>query len=156
VQGREAMSRKSIKRRVSVTKDHLWSRASLRLVVAVGGHTWLRRYAGAVSLISLHVALVSQSLLGIHGHVGHIVVGRHVRVLGHTRSAALGRKVLVWGLFGRLDLVAAVNTVLVAWGGLGCIKACLNQVLAFRLGHKRLKLRCGKGIDETSFGHDKK
>jgi hypothetical protein len=124
--------------------------------MAVGGHTWLRRYARAVSLISLHIALVSQGLLGVHGHVGHIVVGWHVRVLGHTRPAALRRKVLVRRLFGRLDLVAAVNAVLVAWSGFGGVKACLNQVLAFRLGHKRLELRCGEGIDETSFGHDKK
>ena len=34
--------------------------------------------------------------------------------------------------------------------------AYLDQVLALRLGDQRLELRGGKGVDETSFGDDKK
>ena len=31
----------------------------------------------------------------------------------------------------------------------------LDEVLAFSLGHERLELGGGKGVDETSFGDDK-
>ena len=95
--------------------------------MAVGRHTGLRRYAGAVGLISLHIALISQSLLRIHRHVGHIVVRRHMRVLGHAGSVALRREMLVGGFFRRLDLVTTVNTVLVTWSRFGGVQACLVE-----------------------------
>lgn len=60
----------------------------------------------------LNVILVRQRLLGIHRHIRH-VGGGHVRVLGHARPVGLGREVLVWRLFGRIDLVRIVDTVLV-------------------------------------------
>jgi hypothetical protein len=107
-----------------------------------------------------------------------------MRVLGHARSVALRREVLVGRLFGRLDLVTTIDAVLVAWSWFGSIQACLvivslighvenwlfaeqdannrrvvaylNQVLALRLCHERLELRCSKGINETGFRNNKK
>lgn len=32
----------------------------------------------------------------------------------------------------------------------------LNEILALRLGHKRLKLGCGEGVHQASLGHDQK
>lgn len=122
-------------------------------------------------------------MLGINRHVGHVVIG-HMRILGHARSVALRREVLVGRFFGRLDLVTTVDAVLVAWGWFGSIQACLvivsivghvenllfverdannsrvvaylNQVLALRLCHEGLELRCSKGINETGFRNHKK
>lgn len=35
------------------------------------------------------------------------------------------------------------------------MQAYLDEVLAFRLGDQRLKLRRGEGVDQTGLGHDK-
>ena len=35
-------------------------------------------------------------------------------------------------------------------------EAYLNQVLAFSLGDKGLKLGCGEGVNQTGFRHDEK
>ena len=93
-------------------------------MVAVSRHTWLRGYARAIGLIPLHVALIRESLLGVHRHVGHVVVG-HVRVLGNARSVALRREVLVGRLFRGLDLVTTIDAVLVARSRLGSIQTGL-------------------------------
>lgn len=95
-------------------------------MVTVGRHAGLRRDSGTVALIPLHVALVSQSLLRVHGHIWH-VVSWHGRVLGHSRSIALRREMLVGRLFGRVDLITSVDTVLVAWSGLRCVKTRLQK-----------------------------
>lgn len=90
-------------------------------MVAAGWHSWL-----AIALVALlHVALVGKSLLRVHGHVGHVASG-HVRVLGHAWSAAALRgNVLAGGLLRGVDLVGAINAVLVAGRWLGRIQACL-------------------------------
>lgn len=90
-----------------------------------GRHSRLWRHARAVALVALHVALVGQSLLGIHGHIWrHIASGAHVWVLRHAWTAALW-----WEMAGRLlrriDLVTAVDTVFAARCGLRCVEACL-------------------------------
>lgn len=111
--------------------------------MAVSRHTWLRRYARAISLIPLYVALVSQSLLRIHGHVGHVVVG-HMRVLGHARSVALRREVLVRGFFWRLDLVAAIDAILIAWSGLRSIKTSLVMISPWSVEGQNLSCQADK------------
>ena len=83
----------------------------------------MRRHAGAVALVTLDVVLIGKGLLGVHGHVWHIVT-RHMRVLWHARSAALRGDVLA-RLFWRVNLVA-FDTVLVARCGLRGVEACLN------------------------------
>ena len=95
-------------------------------MVIVGWHSRLRRYARAIALIPLYVALICQGLLRVHGHIGH-VVSRHVRVLGHARSVPLGRNMLVGRLFGRVDLISTIDAVLAALGGLGCVEARLEK-----------------------------
>ena len=41
------------------------------------------------------------------------------------------------------------------WDGpRGRVEACLNEVLAFGLGHERLELGSGEGIDETGLRDD--
>jgi hypothetical protein len=111
--------------------------------MAVSRHTWLRRYARAISLIPLYVALVSQSLLRIHGHVGHVVVG-HMRVLRHARSVALRREVLVRGFFWRLDLVAAIDAILIAWSGLRSIKTSLVMISPWSVEGQNLSCQADK------------
>ena len=97
-------------------------------MVTAGRHTGLWGDSRAVTLISLlHVALICQGLLGIHRHVGHVVSG-HMRVLGDARSASLRREMLRSRLLGRVDLIAAVDAVLVARGGLRCVKTRLQRV----------------------------
>lgn len=79
------------------------------------------------------------------------------------------------GLFWRVNGGLTVSTVGIC--GLWCVQAglcqvalvyelpqcgrmawCayLDEVLAFRLSDKRLKLRCGEGVDESSLGDDEK
>lgn len=59
-------------------------------MVAVRGHPRLGRHARTVALIPLHVVLVRQSLLRIHGHVWrHVATSGHVRVLGHAGAVTL-------------------------------------------------------------------
>lgn len=153
----QATSRKSMERRVSGFEAIYCNCPSSRLMVAVGRHAWLRWHPRAVTLIPLlHIVLVRQCLLRIHWHVGH-VVARHVRVLRHARSAGLRWwDVLVGRFFWRFDLVAAVDTVLVAGTGLGRIQTGLDQVLALGLCDQRLELGCGKSVDKTGLGNDKK
>lgn len=38
---------------------------------------------------------------------------------------------------------------------MGRIETCLNEILAFGLGDKRLEFRSRKGVYETGLGHDK-
>lgn len=126
-QGRKAASRESIERRVSETKGSSLVLWSSRLVVVAGRHAWLRRHAGPVALIPLlHIALICQGLLRVHGHVGHVVAG-HVWLLGHARSAALRGEVLVGRLLRRFNLVTAVDAVFVAGSGLGSVQARLDE-----------------------------
>lgn len=118
------------------------------------GHSWLWRHARAVALVALHIALVGQRLLGIHGHIwGHIASGAHVWVLRHAWTAALW-----WEMAGRLlrriDLVAAVDTIFAARRGLRCVEACLDQILALSLGDERLKLGRGEGVNQSRLRHD--
>ena len=37
---------------------------------------------------------------------------------------------------------------------MGCVKTCLNEILALWLGNEGLELGSGEGIDETSLGDD--
>lgn len=91
-----------------------------------GRHARLGWHSGAIALVSLlHVALVGECLLGIHGHAGHVACG-HVRVLAHAWPASLGWDVLAGRLLGRFDLVAAV-AILTTRRRLGRIQACLNE-----------------------------
>jgi hypothetical protein len=85
----------------------------------------LRRHAGAIPWISLHIALIGKCLLRVHGHVGHVSGGRHMRVLWHARSAGLWREVLAWGLLGGVYLIAPIDTILVARGRFRGIKTGL-------------------------------
>lgn len=34
------------------------------------------------------------------------------------------------------------------------VETCLNEVLAFGLGHEGLKFGCGEGVDETGLRYD--
>lgn len=94
--------------------------------MTAGRHARLGWHPGAVALVSLlHVALVGQRLLGVHGHTGHVARG-HVWILGHAWSAGLRRDVLAGRLLRRLDLVAAINAVLIARRWFGCVQAGLE------------------------------
>lgn len=94
-------------------------------MMRAGGHARLRRHAGAIALIALHIALICQGLLGIHGHIGgHIASGAHVRVLRHAWAAALWREV-AGRLFGRVDLITAVDAVFAARRGLRSVETRL-------------------------------
>jgi hypothetical protein len=107
---------------------------------------------------------------------GLLLVGSHgVLVWGHASSTRLHAS--CWGrdigvcVLGRLDSRFAVNAVRV--GGLGGIETCLvaalaralsagamlewtylDQVLSLGLGHQRLELGSGEGVNETSFRDD--
>jgi hypothetical protein len=121
--------------------------------MAVWRHARLRGDTRAVTLIPLlYVALICKSLLGIHGHVRH-VVARHVRLLRDTRSIAL-RDVLVRWLLGGFNLVTTINAVFVAGSRFGRVQTSLDQVLAFRLGDERLQFRRRERVNQASFGDD--
>lgn len=64
----------------------------------------------------------------------------------HSGSLLLGREVLTGGLFGRLDLIRIVDTVLIAGSRLGGVEACLDEVLALGLRNKGLELWCREGV----------
>ena len=118
-------------------------------------------------LLLLEVCLIVQGLLLVGGH--------GVLVWGHASSTRLHAGCGGWDVgvcvLGRLDSGFTVDTVRV--GGLGGIEtglvtalvmamtdgvwmewAYLDQVLALGLGHQRLELGGGEGVDETSLGHD--
>jgi hypothetical protein len=93
-------------------------------MMRAGWHSWLRRHARAISLVALHITLVRQSLLRIHGHIGgHIASRAHMRVLGHAGTAL--RWQMAGRLFRRVDLVTTVHSIFTARRGLRCVKACL-------------------------------
>jgi hypothetical protein len=94
-------------------------------MMAARGHTGLG-HAGAVTLIPLHVALVSQGLLGIHGHIGHVVACRHVRVLRHARATSLGGEVGIGRFLWRINLIGAIDAVVASGRGFGCVQAGLR------------------------------
>ena len=95
-------------------------------MVVARRHAWLRRNTRSVALIPLlHVGLVGHGLLRIHRHVWHVRAG-HVGVLWYAGPAALGREVLVSGLLGGFDLVAAVDAIVIAWSRLRRVQACLQ------------------------------
>lgn len=124
-------------------------------MVGAGRHAGLRRHTRAISLVALHIALIGQGLLGIHGDIGgHVSSRPHVRVLGDAWAAGL-RWEMAWGLLGRVDLVTAVYPILAARRRLGCIEARLDKVLPFRLGDEGLELGGGESIDKARLGHDK-
>ena len=93
--------------------------------MAAGSHAGLLGHARAVALVALHVALVGEGLLGVHGHVGHVAAG-HV-ALGHARAAG-GRGDVRGRLLGRVGGVATVDAVFAAGGGLGGVEAGLGDV----------------------------
>lgn len=93
-------------------------------MMRAGRHSWLRRHARAISLIALHIALVSQSLLRIHGHIGgHVASRAHVRVLWHAGTAL--RRQMAGRLFRRVNLVTTIHSIFTARRGLRCVEACL-------------------------------
>lgn len=77
------------------------------------------------------------------------------------------------GIFRRLDGKVVVLDIVVTAGGRGCVEAFLravmsvvaggvrvnatylDEVLALRLGHERLKLRRGECVDQPRLGNDK-
>lgn len=111
-------------------------------MVGAGRHAGLRRHTRAISLVALHIALIGQGLLGIHGDIGgHVSSRPHVRVLGDAWAAGL-RWEMAWGLLGRVDLVTAVYPILAARRRLGCIEA--------RLSSKKNQYRVRKGGREEA------
>lgn len=116
-------------------------------------------------LLLLEILVVRHLLLLFVGHVAGVHTGGagHVRLLSGTDIAVvdiLGR--LCWDLWG-VDAILAGGGV---WGVEASLtgqiwvnsdlrnKTHLDQVLALRLGDQWLKLRSGKGIDQTGLGHD--
>jgi hypothetical protein len=93
----------------------------LRVVLrGVTRHSALRHTGVLVGrLLCLKVLLVVQR--GFGGHVG----SRHARVLGHPWLAGGHLRVAV---FGRIDLVAAVDAIAVVARGLGRVQAGLQHV----------------------------
>ena len=85
----------------------------------------------ATSLLLLYVVRVRERLrlLGIHRADVRHVVGRHVSLGRHARSALLGRQVGARGLFGRVDRIRVVHAIL-GRRGLGSVQACLESVSA--------------------------
>jgi hypothetical protein len=66
------------------------------------------------------------------------VMGRHS---GHTRCRS-------GSAHGRTDGHC------VGEGAVGCIEACLDEVLALRLGDERLQFGGGKSVDQAGFRDD--
>ena len=143
------------------------SQTSPLLVSRVTTRDGCTRHGIGAGLLLLEVCLIVQGLLLVWCH--GVLVG------GHASSTRLhagcgGRDVGVCVL-GRFDGRFTIDAVRV--GRLGGIEACLivilvraatdcvflewsylDQVLALGLGHQRLELGSGEGVDETSLGHD--
>jgi hypothetical protein len=84
------------------------------------------------SPLLLHIIGVGERLLGVHTDAGH-VAGMHGS-LRHRRPVGLGRQVGARRLFGRVNRVGVVYTIVVPGGGLGRVQACLNPVLVAKCG----------------------
>lgn len=141
------------------------SQTSPLLVSGVTTRDGGARHGIGTGLLLLEVCLIVQGLLlvGCHG----------VLVWGHASSTRLhagcGSGDIGVRVLGRLDSRFTVDAVRV--GGLGGVETCLttasvkamtdgvwlewaylDQVLALGLGHQRLELGSGEGVDETGLG----
>jgi hypothetical protein len=90
-------------------------------------HAWLGRHTvrrGRTA--SLDITLIGHR---VHRDGGGHIIGRQVVASRHSGSLLLGREVLTGGLFGRLDLIRIVDTVLIAGSRLGGVEACLDNMI---------------------------
>lgn len=120
----------------------------------MGRHRRLRRHriTTARGLLSLgQVVLIGDGLL-------LLLLGRHIARLQPRRrrrgQSVTGWELCVRRLLGRLHGRIRVDAILDARRRLGGIQTGLDEILALGLGHERLQLGRGEGVDQPRFRHD--